>query len=117
VIYSLLSQSVAFFPSDFMQHPTAKIGEDCLIGPYVSIGPNVVVEDGVRLQRCTLFEGARVKKNTWIENSIIGWEYAISQSAQHTVPRRDVNDIILLSCCFFSSLFSSYSPPTPPPTL
>jgi mannose-1-phosphate guanylyltransferase len=34
-------------------HETAKIGEGCLIGPDVAVGPGCVVEDGVRLSRCT----------------------------------------------------------------
>ncbi|KAI4382811.1 hypothetical protein MLD38_008724 [Melastoma candidum] len=38
-------------------HETAKIGDGCLIGPDVAIGPNCVVESGVRLSRCTVMRG------------------------------------------------------------
>ena len=41
--------------------PTAKIGEDCKIGPDVSLGPGCVVEDGVRISKCTVLRGARVR--------------------------------------------------------
>lgn len=30
-------------------HPSAKIGIGCRIGPNVTIGPNCVIEDGMRL--------------------------------------------------------------------
>lgn len=60
-------------------HPTAKIGEDCVIGPFVSIGANVVVEAGARLKRCALFDGVRVQRNAWIDNSIVGWDSTVGR--------------------------------------
>jgi len=60
-------------------HPTAKIGPDCLIGPFVSIGPNCIVEAGVRLKRCSIFDGVRIQKNSWIDNSIIGWDSTVGR--------------------------------------
>jgi mannose-1-phosphate guanylyltransferase len=54
--------------------PSAKIGQGCLIGPFVTIGPKVSIEDGVRIARSTVFEGATVQKNSWVDSSIIGWE-------------------------------------------
>jgi mannose-1-phosphate guanylyltransferase len=59
--------------------PTAKISNNCLIGPYVTIGPNVVIEDGVRLRRTTVLEGVTIKKNSWVDSSIVGWESRIGQ--------------------------------------
>jgi len=59
--------------------PTAKVGEGCLIGPYVTIGPKAIIEDGVRLARTTVFEGATIQKNSWLDNSIIGWESRIGK--------------------------------------
>ena len=53
-------------------HESAKIGEGCLIGPDVAIGPGCIVEDGVRLSRCTVMRGVRIKKHACISNSIIG---------------------------------------------
>jgi len=60
-------------------HPTAKIGVDCLIGPFVSIGPNAVIENGVRLKRCSIFDGVRIQRNAWIDNSIIGWDSTVGR--------------------------------------
>lgn len=63
-------------------HKTAKIGEGCLIGPDVAIGPGCVVESGVRLSRCTVMRGARVKKHSCISSSIIGWHSTVGQWAR-----------------------------------
>jgi mannose-1-phosphate guanylyltransferase len=60
-------------------HPTAKIGKNCVIGPYVTIGPNCVVEDGVRMKRTTMLGSSTVRKNSWVENSIIGWESTVGR--------------------------------------
>eukprot|EP00245_Coleochaete_scutata_P009373 TRINITY_DN3073_c0_g1_i1.p1 TRINITY_DN3073_c0_g1~~TRINITY_DN3073_c0_g1_i1.p1 ORF type:complete len:362 (-),score=79.27 TRINITY_DN3073_c0_g1_i1:1045-2130(-) len=58
---------------------TAEIGEGCLIGPDVSVGPGCVIEDGVRLSRCTILRGVRVKKHACISGSIIGWHSTVGQ--------------------------------------
>uniref|UniRef100_A0A0D9V7R8 mannose-1-phosphate guanylyltransferase n=1 Tax=Leersia perrieri TaxID=77586 RepID=A0A0D9V7R8_9ORYZ len=63
-------------------HESAKIGEGCLIGPDVAIGPGCVVEDGVRLSRCTVMRGVRIKKHACISNSIIGWHSTVGQWAR-----------------------------------
>nr|POF26808.1 mannose-1-phosphate guanylyltransferase 1 [Quercus suber] len=49
---------------------TAKIGEGCLIGPDVAIGPGCIVESGVRLSRCTVMQGVRIKKHACISSSM-----------------------------------------------
>ena len=41
-------------------HPTARIGVGCDIGPSVSIGSGVVIEDCVRIVNSTLLEGVCV---------------------------------------------------------
>ncbi|XP_058207155.1 mannose-1-phosphate guanylyltransferase 1-like isoform X1 [Rhododendron vialii] len=61
---------------------TSKIGEGCLIGPDVAIGPGCVVESGVRLSRCTIMRGVRVKKHACISSSIIGWHSTVGQWAR-----------------------------------
>lgn len=61
---------------------TAKIGEGCLIGPDVAIGPGCVVESGVRLSRCTVMRGVRIKKHACISGSIIGWHSTVGQWAR-----------------------------------
>lgn len=63
-------------------HNSAKIGEGCLIGPDVAIGPDCVVEAGVRLSRCTVMRGARVKKHSCVSSSIIGWHSTVGQWAR-----------------------------------
>uniref|UniRef100_A0A6B2L7L4 mannose-1-phosphate guanylyltransferase n=1 Tax=Arcella intermedia TaxID=1963864 RepID=A0A6B2L7L4_9EUKA len=62
-----------------MIDPNAKIGKDCLIGPFVTIGPGVTIEDGVRLRRTSILEGAMVQRNTWIDESIVGWESRVGK--------------------------------------
>lgn len=44
-----------------LMDPTAKVGAGCKIGPDVCIGPGCVVEDGVRLTRCTVLRGAKAR--------------------------------------------------------
>ncbi|THG16328.1 hypothetical protein TEA_004926 [Camellia sinensis var. sinensis] len=61
---------------------TSKIGEGCLIGPDVAIGPGCVVEAGVRLSRCTVMRGVRIKKHACISSSIIGWHSTVGQWAR-----------------------------------
>ncbi|CAI9759735.1 unnamed protein product [Fraxinus pennsylvanica] len=61
---------------------TAKIGEGCLIGPDVAIGPGCVVESGVRLSRCTIMRGVRIKNHSCISSSIIGWHSTVGQWAR-----------------------------------
>ncbi|KVI06986.1 Bacterial transferase hexapeptide repeat-containing protein [Cynara cardunculus var. scolymus] len=60
----------------------AKIGDGCLIGPDVAIGPGCVVESGVRLSRCTIMRGVRIKKHACISSSIIGWHSTVGQWAR-----------------------------------
>ncbi|KAG0467651.1 hypothetical protein HPP92_018640 [Vanilla planifolia] len=63
-------------------HETAVIGEGCLIGPDVAIGPGCVVESGVRLSRCTVMRGSRVKNHACVSSSIIGWHSTVGQWAR-----------------------------------
>ena len=69
---SLLSKHSAV-TGNVIVHPTAKIGNDCKIGPNVVIGPNCVIGDGVRLSKCVLMEGSRVRSYSWVHSTIIGW--------------------------------------------
>lgn len=61
---------------------SAKIGEGCVIGPDVAIGPGCVIEAGVRLSRCTVMRGVRIKKHACISGSIIGWHSIVGQWAR-----------------------------------
>lgn len=70
------------FIGNVLVHETAVIGEGCLIGPDVAIGPGCVVESGVRLSRCTVMRGARVKNHACVSSSIIGWHSTVGQWAR-----------------------------------
>ncbi|XP_031486812.1 mannose-1-phosphate guanylyltransferase 1 [Nymphaea colorata] len=61
---------------------TAQIGEGCLIGPDVAIGPGCVIESGVRLSRCTVMRGSRIKQHACISSSIVGWHSTVGQWAR-----------------------------------
>lgn len=61
---------------------SAQIGEDCLIGPDVAVGPGCVIEAGVRLSRCTIMRGVRIKKHACVSGSIIGWHSTVGQWAR-----------------------------------
>lgn len=61
---------------------SAVIGEGCLIGPDVAIGPGCVIESGVRLSRCTVMRGVRIKKHACISSSIVGWHSTIGRWAR-----------------------------------
>lgn len=74
--------------------PSAKIDPTAVIGPNVVIGANVVVGKGVRLQRCTVMEGARVKDHAWVKSTIVGWNSTVGRWARLeniTVLGDDVN--------------------------
>jgi len=58
---------------------TARIGKGCLIGPNVTIGPNCVIEDGVRLKNTVILAGTSIGANTWINQSIIGWNCSVGK--------------------------------------
>jgi len=45
----------------------------------VTIGPNCLIEDGVRLKNSVLLEGVNVGANTWINQSIIGWKSSVGK--------------------------------------
>ncbi|XVF08155.1 hypothetical protein REPUB_Repub06bG0201700 [Reevesia pubescens] len=60
----------------------AVIGDGCLIGPDVAIGPGCIIEPGVRLSRCTIMRGVRIKKHACISSSIIGWHSTIGRWAR-----------------------------------
>ncbi|GMY14488.1 mannose-1-phosphate guanylyltransferase 1 [Fagus crenata] len=61
---------------------TAVIEDGCLIGPDVAIGPGCVIEAGVRLSRCTVMRGVRIKKHACISSSIIGWHSTVGRWAR-----------------------------------
>jgi mannose-1-phosphate guanylyltransferase len=54
-------------------HPSAKISPNCLLGPNVSIGENAEIHDGVRIKESAVFSDVVVKRNAYINGTIIGW--------------------------------------------
>nr|ACK87007.1 GDP-mannose pyrophosphorylase [Carica papaya] len=61
---------------------SAVIEDGCLIGPDVVIGPGCTIESGVRLSRCTVMRGVRIKKHACISSSIIGWHSPVGRWAR-----------------------------------
>lgn len=55
-----------------MIHPTAVVAEDALIGPYVSIGANCVVESGARIKNSCIFPDTKISAHAYVSDSIIG---------------------------------------------
>ena len=52
--------------------PSAKVGENCYIGPFVAIGPNVTIGDGCVLHpHVTVGESASVGNNTAIYSNAV----------------------------------------------
>ncbi len=53
-------------------HPSAKIGKDCYIGPFVAIGPDVTIGDGCVLHpHVTVGEKASIGNNTEIYSNAV----------------------------------------------
>ncbi|TDH73989.1 hypothetical protein CCR75_003639 [Bremia lactucae] len=67
------------FLGNVLVDSSATIGDKCLLGPNVVIGPKCVIEDGVRMSRTTLLRGVTVRANSWIQSSIIGWGSTIGR--------------------------------------
>jgi mannose-1-phosphate guanylyltransferase len=44
-----------------------------LIGPNVTIGPDCVIGEGVRIKNAVLMKEVKIGANSWINDSIIGW--------------------------------------------
>lgn len=59
--------------------PSVKIGKNCKIGPDVILGKDVVIEDGVRIRRTTVLEGAKIKSHSWLDSTIVGWKSTIGK--------------------------------------
>jgi mannose-1-phosphate guanylyltransferase len=79
----LVSPSESYvYGGNVMIDPSVKIGKNCRIGPNVVIGKGVVIGDGVRLQRCTLLPGSRVKDHAWIKSTIVGWNSSVGKWAR-----------------------------------
>ncbi|KAK8563802.1 hypothetical protein V6N13_005968 [Hibiscus sabdariffa] len=74
--------SGSHFIGNVLVDESAVIGDGCLIGPDVAIGPRCVIESGVRLSRCSIMRGVRIKKHACVSNSIIGWHSTVGRWAR-----------------------------------
>lgn len=63
--------------NDVIVHPSAKVEEGALLGPSVVIGANCHIAAGVKISNSTILSGTKVKANTYIDGSIIGWKNTI----------------------------------------
>jgi len=59
--------------------PTAVVEKGAVIGPHVTIGPGCRIESGVRLKNSVVLKGVVVGANSWIYQSIIGWQSTIGK--------------------------------------
>lgn len=58
----------------------------------------MVVEDGVRIKRCTVLKGARIRSHSWLESCIVGWSCSVGQWVRTRVPLRRIGAQLLPSC-------------------
>ena len=56
----------------------------------MTIGPGVVIDEGVCIKRSTVLKGARIKQHSWMDSCIIGWR--LSETLRP-------NDIVFLYSC------------------
>ena len=54
------------------------------LGPNVVVGPDCVIEAGVKIRNATIHAGTTIKGYTLITDSIIGWKNKISSWARIT---------------------------------
>lgn len=60
-------------------HPSAKIENDCVIGPNVVIGKNVVIKKGVKIENSVILDGSIINDYAFIDSSIIGWNCKVGK--------------------------------------
>lgn len=70
------------------------IGNNTLIRPYTSVGANCTIGFGVELKNCTLFDGVRVGRLSYIGDSVIGEDAYVgsgTMTVNHNLDRSDVH--------------------------
>jgi NDP-sugar pyrophosphorylase family protein len=45
----------------------------------VTVGPGVVIEDGVCIKRCTILKDAHIKSHSWLDSCIVGWKCVVGR--------------------------------------
>lgn len=71
--------SGAHIRGNVLIHPTATVGEGCLLGPDVVIGPGCIIEAGVRMERTNLFANVHVESHSLLTSTIVGWASTIGK--------------------------------------
>lgn len=41
----------------------------------------------MRIKRCTVLQGARIRSHSWLESCIVGWSCSVGQWVRRRVPR------------------------------
>eukprot|EP01057_Protomagalhaensia_wolfi_P001528 Protomagalhaensia_wolfi_Nauph_80__1527@NODE_192_length_3230_cov_101_865559_g145_i0_p1_GENE_NODE_192_length_3230_cov_101_865559_g145_i0NODE_192_length_3230_cov_101_865559_g145_i0_p1_ORF_typecomplete_len394_score76_95NTP_transferase/PF00483_23/4_1e50Hexapep/PF00132_24/3_3e09Hexapep/PF00132_24/0_0024Hexapep/PF00132_24/0_29NTP_transf_3/PF12804_7/7_4e10Hexapep_2/PF14602_6/0_00081Hexapep_2/PF14602_6/0_09DUF4954/PF16314_5/3e05Fucokinase/PF07959_12/6_2Fucokinase/PF07959_12/6Fucokinase/PF07959_12/18IspD/ len=101
---SLLSQGTGFI-GNVLVHPSATIGEGCLIGPDVTIGPNCVIGNGVRLRGTALMANVTIADHSWVDNSIIGWNSHLGKWVRIEGLTVLGQDVTVKAECFINAAF------------
>jgi NDP-sugar pyrophosphorylase family protein len=74
-------------------HPSAKVEEGAELGPSVVIGANCHIAAGVKISNSTILAGTKVKANTYIDGSIIGWKNTIGSWVRITALTCTAEDV------------------------
>jgi mannose-1-phosphate guanylyltransferase len=77
----------------------------CLLIPLRKL---VKIGDGVRLQRCVLLEGARVKDHAWVKSTIIGWHSTVGRWARLENVSVLGDDVTIADEIYVNGLFFSF---------
>ncbi|ODV62429.1 mannose-1-phosphate guanylyltransferase [Ascoidea rubescens DSM 1968] len=74
--------------------PSTVVSKTAKIGPFVSIGPNTFIADGVRIKNSIILDGVNVKPNACILNSIISNNSTIGKWARIEGTKIHVDDLL-----------------------
>lgn len=84
-------------------HPTAKVEEGCELSSCV-IGPNCVVESGVKINNSTIMAGTKVKASAYIDGSIIGWKNVVGAWSRVTGLTCTAESVVIANCTLLNGV-------------
>lgn len=76
-------------------HPSAKVDASAVLGPNTCIGPNCVIEAGVKIENSTILGSTKVCAHTLIKGSIIGWKNTIGSWVRITKLTCTAEDVVI----------------------